>query len=388
MSKYELRAIILNCLFNFGASLVSLFVSVYLYIYTESLITMTIYSIVQIAFLGLSSIWAVQLFGKSKFTIPYALGLILMSSSVTYSLFGTPLFEMSVNYVYIAAVLIGIGEGFFYFAYSTCNQTVTTLQSRALFLQYNGIFLNVGGIFAPLVADIIIDTSASDIIGYTKILYLIVAIFAIVILISLTINVKPENKDIPLVNALSLKDKPWRDHQLGYIFYGLMNSLYLNLTGLLIFNAAGGGGLYSKVQLGFYFVSIISYRLLSSALSKDRIKKTYIIGTVIKIVSIVVLVLFNNIYAAIFYGVVNSLANVFYDNTHSYISSMIMSNYYSDDIPARCAFREAILAVGRIAGLLIILLFARLFPNNYLLVSVLVLSLAPIVELILYLPYA
>ena len=76
MNKLEKRTIFLNTLFNLASALMSAFVSVYLYVYTDSLVIMTIYTIIRIGLFPISFILGSKISKKVPFPYTYALGLI------------------------------------------------------------------------------------------------------------------------------------------------------------------------------------------------------------------------------------------------------------------------------------------------------------------------
>ena len=192
MNKLEIRTTILNTIFNFASTLMSAFVSVYLYCYTDSLVIITIYTIIRIGLFPFSFIVGSKIAKKVPFTVTYALGLCLITGSLLYILFGKSLFEINKYYVLIAAIITGIGEGFYYFSANTCNQIVSTVKTRALFLSYNGIFNNIASLLSPFVANLIINGASNDLEGYTRILILTVCIFVVVVFMHVNVIVIKE----------------------------------------------------------------------------------------------------------------------------------------------------------------------------------------------------
>ena len=378
MSSLEIKTITLNTLFSFASTLMSVFVSVYLYVHADSLVLMTIYTIIRIALFPPSFIIGSKISKKYNFTVTYSIGLLLVTCSLLYILFGSKLFSINKNLILIAAFITGIGEGFYYFSSNTCNQVVSSAESRARFLAYNGIFNNITCVLAPFVSNLIINKASDDMTGYRRILILTVFIFLTVIFTALTINKKSDDKDISILSVLSLKEKVWRDHQFAVFFYGFANSLSLTLTSMLIFNASKSGDTYSKLQILFSIIAVVSYRLISKRVNKEFIDRTYIMGLIIRITSTMFLVIFPNMFGAIYYGIANALASVFYDNTYNYLSACIIGRH-QDEMTARVVARETSLSLGRCIGMSFIVLCSYIIPNdNYVKFSVILLSLFPI----------
>ena len=379
MSNLEKKTIVLNSIFNFGATLVSTFISVYLYIYTKSIPMMCLYIICRIGMFPIFFILGSKIVKKHSFTITYTLGLTLITCALIYALMAGKLFESNPYYVLIAATIIGIGEGFYYFSANTCNQIVSTVETRSLFLSYNGYFNNIASLFAPVFASLMLSISVDEMTGYKRILMTIIVVFIFVIGVALSMNKKNEDKDSHIHTALSLKnDKQWKDHNVAVLFYGLRDGLGLNTISLMLFNAAGGSNTYSRLNVLFSIITIVTYRVINRFLQKDKIDKTFKLGVILKMASTYSLLFFPNIPGAIVYGVVNAFAAVLYDHSYSYLSAAIIGRY-EGEMTARIVAKETYLSVSRCLSMLFVLICYKYLPDNlYLYVSVFILTLSTI----------
>lgn len=378
MSKLEKWTISLNTVFNFGSVLVANFISVYLYVYTKSIPMMSLYIIVRIGLFPLFFALGYQLSKKHTFTLTYIFGLSLITLALVYALLAGPLFEINPYYVLVAAAIVGSGEGFYYFSANTCNQIVSKTETRNEFFSYNGIFNNITSLLAPVYATFILSNSIDDMTGYKKILVTIIIIFIIVIGFAFKINKRSEDKNSSLLKALSLKDKTWRDHNVAVFIYGLRNALELNTINLLIYNASKTGTTYSRLNVVFSIITIVTFRVLIKLVNRENLDKAFKIGVLIKIVSTLLLIFIPNMIGAISYGILNALATVFYDNSYNVLSANIIG-LYKDEMTSRVVARETYLSLGRcIAMAFIILCYALLPEDMYLQVSVLLLAFTPI----------
>lgn len=378
LNKLEIRTIILNGIFNLGYGLSTMFLNVYLYAYTGSLITMSLYTIIRIGLFPFFFIWGCKLTKKHEFVLTYAIGLTLVTLSLLYALLGSKLFEINGNYVLIVAAITGVGEGFYWFSSNTCNQVVTTMKSRPKFLSISGIVSNISNLLVPIISTFLISISETDLAGNRKILIVAIISYISVIFVSFSLKKKSEDKDISILKALSLKDKVWADHILGVIGFGLKDSITLTLSGILLYNAVGSGGIYSKLQILFAFITIIAYRFLTQALSKVYIRKTFIIGIVLTMSSILALVYLPNMFGGIYFGIANALSSVFYSNCYNYISANIIARY-KDEMTARVVAKETYLSISRCMGMVLIIVLYKIIKTDiYLPISVSILSLAPI----------
>lgn len=387
MNILEKRTVLLNAIYNISSTFSLLFLNVYLYAYTGSLVITCLYTIIRIGMFPIFFILGSKIVKKHNFSLTFTIGLIFITLSLVYALSAGKLFEINGYYVLIAALLTGIGEGFYWFSSNTCNVAVSTLQSRARFLSISGICNSVGSLVAPFIANLIIDNSDNDMSAYKIILLIVIVLYIVVIFISSFINIKSKDDNLSLKNSFTFNEPMWRDHCLAVVLYGLRNSLTLALTSVLVFNAAGTGGTYAKLQSLFALITIVSYFLLTKGLDLKHIDKTFIIGVVLAISSTVVLVMFNNIYGAIFFGIANALSSVFYDNPYNYLSANIIAKYKNEMTP-RVVARETCLSFGRCLGMGIIVLFYYILPNDlYLKTSVILLSLTAVFVDILLIKY-
>lgn len=378
MNLLEKRQTVLNGVYNIASTFSSMFLNVYLFIYTGELTLMCLYTIVRIGLFPVFFIIGSKIIKKCSYAVPYSLGLSLNAASLLYALFATNLFEINPNFVLIGAIFQGIGDGFYWFASNSCSQIVSSPDTRAKFISATGIANYLASLLAPFAAHIIINNSSSDLKAYRIILFIIFVLYIFVLFISLSINPKKTNNDNNLKDAFSFKDKMWNDHSLAVIFYGFRNSLTLVVTGLLIFNASKDGETYSKLQSIFSLISVLSFIALTRSLDKEHIKSTFIFGTILAVLSTSVLVLFNNIYGAIFFGVSNALVIPFFDNTYNYLSANIISSFKEDMVP-RVVQRETCLSIGRCVAMGLIILCYYILPEYlYLKVSVVLLSLSSI----------
>ena len=380
MSNLEKRTIILNTIFNFGSTLVANFISVYLYIYTKSIPMMCLYIICRIGMFPIFFILGSKIVKKGKpFTVTYTIGLTLITCALIYALMAGPLFERNAYYVLIAATIVGIGEGFYYFSANTCNQIVSTVETRSTFLSFNGFFTNISSLFAPIFASLMLTISVDEMSAYKRILITIICIFMFVIMVALSMNKKSEDKDSHIHTALSLKnDSQWKDHNLAVMCYGLRDGLGLNTISLMLFNAAGGSSTYSRLNVLFSIITIVTYRVINRFIQKDKIDKTFKIGVVLKITATYSLLFFPCVPGAIVYGVINAFAAVLYDHSYNYLSASIIGRY-PQEMTARVVARETYLSISRCISMLFVLICYKLLPSSmYLYVSVFILTLSTI----------
>ncbi|MCQ2401324.1 MAG: hypothetical protein MJ059_05315 [Lachnospiraceae bacterium] len=380
MSGLEKRTVLLNTLNNFGAVLVSLFISVYLFVYTNSIPVMCLQVIARIAMFPFFFSLAYKVSLKAKLAVTYTIGLVFITLSLVYTLMIGERFATRPLLVVVQAMIYGSGEGFYWYSANTSNQIVPTRESRNVFLSYNGIFCNVAGILAPVFSTVVLSMYQSETEGYRMILLCITAIFVLVSFVAFSINKRVEDAEDCLRETFRLgrTDRRVRDLHTSYFIYGLVNGMSLGLINLLIFRAAGSGSTYSKLQIFFALVTVSGFSLIRYLFAWGRLNATFKIGAFLRVAAILVLVIFPSVSGAIVHGVLFAASNVFFDNCVAFISGYVLDDYPRQK-SALVVTREVMLSFGRIASMGVMLLFYRILPGDlYLTVAPVILSLAAI----------
>ena len=380
MSGLEKRTILLNTLFNFGAVLVSLFISVYLYVYTNSIPIMCLQVICRIGMFPLFFSLAYRMSLKCRLGVTYTIGLVLITLSLIYTLVIGERFAAYPYLVVGQAMIYGTGEGFFWYSTNTSNQIIPTRESRNVFLSRNGIFSNAAGILAPMFSSVILAFSGTETEGYRRILLCITAVFMLVSLVGFSINKRPEDSEGCLKETLFLgrKDGRIRKFYESYFVYGLVNGMSLGLINLMIFRAVGSGNTYSRLQILFSLITVSGFYLIRYLFAWGRLSFTFKFGAAIRVAALVILALVPNTAGAVIHGILYAASNVFFDNCVSFISGYVIDDYPRQK-SALVVTREIMLSMGRILSMTVVIAFYFLFPGDiYLVAAPILLSLTAI----------
>ncbi len=383
MSRNEILMILITSLWAMSNTMSAVFVNVYLYAYTGSLVVMTIYCMVRIAqfpmFFTLGGKWA----QRKGFAWPLSTGVVISMSALIYVLAMNDAFAQYPSLVYISALLVGIGEGFFWLSVNSLHQFVCGPETRARYLGNIGIFNNVANIIAPLLSTWIISNSISDTEGYISIFKFVIVIYVVIVVCAAMVRANPSAKSFSVLKCLVItKDAAWRKNMLMTFMYGMRDALTLTLAGLLVYNATdGSGSIYSSLLTVFALISICSYRFVSKKLRASNLHKCFTLGSVLISSSTIVLVLVPNLIGAVYYGVVNAISAPFYGNPFSLLSMNNIQTYSEqENMIGRVIAKEIYLSCGRCFGMFLIVLASLVLPDAlYLPVSVVFCSLFPIV---------
>ncbi len=383
MSRNEILMILITSLWAMSNTMSAVFVNVYLYAYTGSLVVMTIYCMVRIAqfplFFTLGGKWA----QRKGFAWPLSTGVVISMASLIYVLAMNDAFGRYPSLVYISALLVGIGEGFFWLSVNSLHQFVCGPETRARYLGNIGIFNNVANIIAPLLSTWIISNSISDTEGYISIFKFVIVIYVVIVVCAAMVRANPSTKSFSVLKCLVItKDASWRKNMLMTFMYGMRDALTLTLAGLLVYNATdGSGSIYSSLLTVFALISICSYRIVSRKLKASNLHQCFTLGSILISSSTIVLVLVPNLIGAIYYGVMNALSLPMYGNPYSLLSMNNIQTYSEqENMIGRVIAKEIYLSFGRCFGMFLIVLASLVLPETlYLPVSVVFCSLFPIV---------
>lgn len=382
MSKNEKLLILINCFYNLANAMSAVFMNVFLYAYTGSLVVMSIYTIVRIAlypfFFTIGGKWA----QKHRFSHPLTVGLVFIMGSLLFVLGAQNLFATQPSLVYIVALLTGMGEGLYWLSVNSLNQIVSSKESRSTFLSNTGIFNNIAAIVAPLISTFIIEVAGSDIAGYVDIFKIVLGVYLFISILATQIKAQSSTRSFSVLEKLKLKDSQWRYCMISTFFYGMRDSLILTLAGLLVYDAThGSGSTYGKLLAVFALLTIIAYAIISRVMRRNNRMLFYRIGGVLIASSTVVLVLCPNLVGAIYYGVVNAIATPMYANPWQIILMNAIQDYAAEEnIVGRVIVRETYMSLGRCFGMALIVLCYMILPGNlYLIVSVLMCSSCPLI---------
>ena len=386
MTKNEKLIIACTILYTLASGMSAVFMNVFLYTYTGSLSVMALYTCIRIGLFPICFTLAGKAARKVSYGVTMSTGLVFLFLQCFFVLNYNHLIEMNNNWVYFVAMLYGLGEGCYYLSVNTLNQLVTTPKTRNKFLGVSGALSNISNVVAPLLASFIIDMSLNDMDGYLNIFKIVLVIFGFIAVLGLLINEKGNPMPFSVRKSLRFQNDPqWKYVLMTCFIYGFQNSLILALTGLLVYNATNGSGsLYGKLLAVFSLLTILSYSFVSKKMIRTNRMKYYTFGAFFMSSATIILVVCPNIYGALYYGIVNAIATPFFNNAFNIIIMNAINDYaHNENLVGRVIAKETYLSVSRCIGMLFIVTCNYFLPENmYLYVSVILLSLSPIILVI------
>ncbi|PKM64697.1 MAG: MFS transporter [Firmicutes bacterium HGW-Firmicutes-20] len=386
LNKQEIKMIAINGTYAMASAMTAVFVNVYLYKFTGSLVTMTAYAMVRFGFFPIAFTIGAHIGRKYRLSLTMTAGLLLIVCGLLVLLTLRERIGELGYAIYGIGVIFGMGEGFFWLSTVSLNQLVSTKESRGKYLGYMGMFNGLTNIIAPLFAAQIVAWSPNDTEGYLRIFQLVIVLYLIIAYLASTIHeISQKGKFTVLDKVFQTKDKQWSYIFNSHLLFGIRDSLVLMLTGLLIYRATGGSGsTYGRLLAFFALISIASFYLSGKIINRQNRIKMYQYGAIFTSISTIILVVFPTTAGAIAFGILASLVAPFYVIPFQIITMNATSDYMEkENILGYVISKEIGITSGRLLGMLTIITFSFIFPEEiFLPLAVIFCSMFPVILVI------
>lgn len=366
MTKNERILIGVGTLFFISATMSNVFVNVFLYAHTGSLITLISYSFVRYFCIPVGYLIAGRLTRKIRLSTILTLGLIVLATSIGTLLLINPWFESTPILIYLIGTIFGLGEGLYWFSANNLNQLASNKTTRPAFVSSMGIANAVATIVAPFSATWIVSNSLTDTQGYLR-------IFQVVILVQLTasvlasrVSIEHNRGSFTLLDKFDLrKDAQWRYVMTSNVLFGIREAVLFVLGGILIFRATGNSGkAYGDLLTMFAILAIISNAIARKIISRENRMRMYSIGAILLFIGTMVLVFVPALQGAIIYGMMSAIGSPFLINPFNIIIMNAIQDYAGKEpLYGRIIARETAWTSGRLIGFFSILLVSWLVPE-------------------------
>jgi MFS transporter, YQGE family, putative transporter len=383
LNKQEIKMVIINGTYAMASAMTAVFVNVYLYKFTGSLVTMTAYAMVRFGFFPIAFTIGAHIGRKYRLSLTMTAGLLLIVCGLLAILTLRERIGELGYAIYVIGIIFGMGEGFFWLSTVSLNQLVSTKESRGSYLGVIGMFNGLTNIIAPLFAAQIVAWSPNDTEGYLRIFQLVIVLYLIIAYLAATIQViSQKGKFTVLDKVFQTKDRQWSYIFNSHLLFGVRDSLVLMLTGLLIYRATGGSGsTYGRLLALFALISIASFYVSGKVITRQNRLKMYQYGALFTAMSTVILVLIPTTAGAIAFGILASLVAPFYVIPFQIITMNATSDYMEkENILGYIISKEIGITSGRLLGMLTIITFSFIFPDEiFLPLAVIFCSMFPII---------
>jgi len=368
MSKNEKLLVLINATYFIAATMSAVFVNVYLYAFTGSINSMTMYAMVRFTMIPLGFFLGGLISRKLSLSTILSIGLLIIISAFAFLLGFNHLFNDNYYLIFLVGLVLGTGEGFYWFSIVSLNLQSSSKETRAQFISVMAIFNSASTVVAPFVATMIVRFSDTDSVGYIRIFQVVIVLQIIAALVSRRVKNVYVAKPYTLLDKFNLKhDLQWRYVMYSHFLFGIRDSLLIVLTSILIYNATGGkGSLYGDLLTGFAVLNLLANFAARKMIRRDNRLMMYTYGAFLLFTSTMILVLMPNMIGAIYFGLVNAVGSPFVANTFNIIMMNALQDYVEEEnVFGRIISKEFMLNGGRLLGMASILIFATFIPEPY-----------------------
>jgi len=367
MTKNEKRLLMVNALYFLSSTMSGVFVNVYLYAFTGSLVEMTIYSMVRFGFFPLGFLLGGYLGKRTRLSTSLTSGLVIIIATLGFLLTFNSVITTHYYTIYLIGIAFGTGEGLYWFSTNNLSLAVSNKETRALFVTTMSITNAISTVLAPTIAALIVSFSPTDTQGYLFIFQLVILLHTITAYLSSKIDVAACKDNFTLIDKFKIKNDPqWRYMMVSHLIFGVRDSATLVIMGLLLYNALGSvGSLYSTLLIVFSILGIVGSTIVRKVQRRDNRLTLYTYGAYTLFGAAMVLVLSPNFTGALIYGTLNALAAPFFINPFSIIVMNAMQDYAEEgSVYGHMIIKEVMVDIGRLTGMAFILIAYAFLPET------------------------
>ena len=268
MTRNEKAILFIFALYSFSASVSSVFVSMYLFRFLDSIAELTVFNIFQFALMPLGFYiggHAARILGKRTVLIA-GLSLFL----VYYGLL-VVLGEASARYLVPLGAANGLANGFFWFSFNLFIVDSHRADGRGGFFGAFGALGSIAGAIAPAASTFLLGVFPRIETGYSVLFLVILFITLAMILAAFFLSSTDSGQRFTVVDKLRPGREPgWRFALAANLLYGLRDGASWSILSVLVLKAAGGDLLAGRLSFLFAVVGALAHALGGLILTERR----------------------------------------------------------------------------------------------------------------------
>ena len=359
LNKDAKLLLMISSLFTLANALSSTFVNVYLWKLKQDFLLIGWFNLYQFLAMMITFIIAGKLAKKVDRILILRLGVTILAIFYLVVLLFN---KHATDYFSVLGWILGIGQGFYWFAYNILYFEITEPENRDIFNGMNGLVTSFGGMLAPLLSGWFLSKQVGT-YGYQKIFFISLIVFFVAVLLSFWFYKRKSEGQYMFKEVIrqTVHQHNWRHIFFAMVAQGGREGAIVFLIGLLIYISTGNEfslGTYTAIISG---VSLITYYLVGRWIKKNWRRTAMVIGSLM--MSIVLLPLFfkTSYTTLMIYGVGTSIfAPLYFIPLTTVVFDVIGENEKSASMRGEyIVIREIGLNVGRILTIIIYLLLIK-----------------------------
>ncbi|MGD9677451.1 MAG: MFS transporter [Vulcanibacillus sp.] len=361
LDRNKVILLTISTLFTVAVTLSNTFINVYLWKITNDYILLGWFNFFQYLSIMVTFIVAGRVIKVIDRVILLRVGIGLL---LLFYLVALLLGVKVANNSELLGILIGIGQGFYWFSFNQLYFEITEPEDRDFFNGWEGLLTSFAGIVAPFLAGIIIINRVGF-AGYKIIFFVSLIVFLLAILTSFFIYKRQSLGGYQITNVIkqTVSDHDWRSIVIAVSAQGGREGLILFLIGLLVYIYSNNEFILGTYSTVVSFVALITYYFVGKFIKRNWRNSSMMIGSIMMAVVVVPLVVNVNYVTLFIYGIGTSIfAPLYFIPLTSKIFDKIGESNNSAKLSGEyIIIREIGLNLGRIVITLIFILSLKKF---------------------------
>lgn len=358
LSREALISLTIHSIFQFGASMSGVFLNLYLWRLTHSVVINGTYSMIVFILTPIGFALGGLMIKKKDRMVSYRLGIILIS---LFYLSVIIVGERLAPYYVLFAIFNGLASAFYWVGYLTLMYDVSTEQNRIRYLAFNMIFFTAATLSGPALAGFIIRLK-EGLSGYTIVFSIAFCMFLLSALISLKIKASSGHHRVYFLKYTGLimkKERDWLKALLGFFGMGLLQGTMLFLPNILLFKVMPREDIVGYLGVLYSSLSIVMGIFISKYANASKSRFYLTISTVGYLIGVSLLLGNINVWSVVGFMILYSIFAPLQGNTMTgYYYGLIAKLPLKGELKVESVVvREFFLNVGRVISILCLISF-------------------------------
>ncbi|GFZ81751.1 MFS transporter [Paenibacillus marchantiophytorum] len=358
LSPEAVISLIIHSTFQFGASMSGVFLNLYLWRLTHSVVVNGTYSMIVYILTPIGFALGGWMIKKKDRMVSYRLGIMLVGLFYLSVIIAQ---ERLVEYYVLFAIFNGLAAAFYWVGYLTLMYDVSTEQNRIRYLAFNMIFFTVATLAGPALAGFIIRLK-DGLSGYTIVFGIAFVMFLLAALISLKIKASSGHHRVyylKLTGLIMKKERAWLKALLGFFGIGLLQGTMLFLPNILLFKVMPREDIVGYLGVLYSSLSIVTGIFISKYANASKARFYLIISTAGYLVGVSLLLGSINVWSVVGFMILYSIFSPLQGNTMTgYYYGLIAKLPLKGELKVESVVvREFFLNVGRVISIICLITF-------------------------------
>jgi YQGE family putative transporter len=358
LSREAVISLIIHSTFQFGASMSGVFLNLYLWRLTHSVVVNGTYSMIVFILTPIGFALGGWMIKKKDRMVSYRLGIMLVGIFYLSVIIAG---ERLVEYYVLFAVFNGLAAAFYWVGYLTLMYDVSTEQNRIRYLAFNMIFFTAATLAGPALAGFIIRLK-EGLSGYTIVFSIAFCMFLVAALISLKIKASSGHHRVyylKLTGLIMKKERDWLKALLGFMGMGLLQGTMLFLPNILLFKVMPREDIVGYLGVLYSSLSIIMGIFISKYANASKARLYLAISTLGYLIGVSFLLGSVNVWTVVSFMILHSIFAPLQGNTMTgYYYSLIAKLPLKGQLKVESVVvREFFLNVGRVISIICLISF-------------------------------